>query len=196
VAANPTDFGPVRSSDPYVEIGGSDWKPFFPRCKRRVHEMLQNFVSSDELGFTSDEMAFSGGLVEAIQEALDRRQIVIILVDGWSISWGSEYRNVLKRLDQRLDYHWCVLVPWNDDDADSVTNREKIRQAIVETFDRHAVLAPNPLFFRSEIKSPDELQAAVRDVLTRLKEEVKKRAPVAMPVPSGPNRVMIVGPSA
>jgi hypothetical protein len=74
--------------------------------------------------------------------------------------------------------------------------RAQIDAAISQTFDRHANLAPNPLFYRDNIKSAADLKKQLRDVLTKLKEEIKKRASVDMPVPPGPSKTMITGPSA
>jgi hypothetical protein len=70
----------------------------------------------------------------------------------------------------------------------------EIEKAINETFYRHANLAKNPMFYRDGIKSVDELKAALKEVLTRLKEEMRKRAPVDMPVPRGPGKSDLTGP--
>jgi FxsC-like protein len=195
VAADPQVFGNARMRDPYVDSGGADWKPFFPDNIIRVHRFVQNVVSNDDLDFTSEELPFGQNLLAEIDDAWQRRQIVVLIVDGWSVQWDAQYRAVLSQLDQRLDYHWCVLVPWNEKDQDSVAKRVQIEQAISATFDRHANLARNPMFYRDGIKSADELKSALREVLTRLKEEIKKRAPVDMPVPSGPAKSTITGPS-
>jgi FxsC-like protein len=191
VAADPAEFGAARSKDPYVDSGGADWKPFLPACKVRIHRFVQNLVSSDELDFTSEELPWSPRLIEDIRAALDRRHIVVLIVDGWSVHWKSQYRDVLKALDERLDYHWCVLVPWNDQDADSVARRAEITATINQTFDRHANLSRNPMFYRDGIKSTDELTVALREVLTYLKDEIRKRAPVNMPVPAGPAKSVL-----
>ncbi|MGZ5268592.1 MAG: hypothetical protein ACXWCC_17565, partial [Caldimonas sp.] len=102
---------------------------------------------------------------------------------------------LLKALDSRLDYHWCVLVPWNESDAEAMADRAAITATVRDTFDRHANLAPNPMFYRDGIKNADELRTALGDVLTRLKEEIKKRAPVSMPIPAGPAKTVVTGPS-
>ena len=198
VAANPQTFGAARTKDPYMDAGGADWKPFFPDDKTRVHLFVQRFVSSDELGFTSEELAFDQNLIAEIDHAWQQRQIVILHVDGWSLDWNGNapYRSILNQLDARLDYHWCVLVPWNEKDPDLVTNKATIARTVSNTFDRHKNLAPNPMFFRDDIKSANELTLALREVLTRLKEEIKKRASVDMPVPPGPSKSVITGPSA
>ena len=52
------------------------------------------------------------------------------------------------------------------------------------------------MFYRDGIKSAEELKATLREVLTFLKEEIRKRAPVDMPVPAGPSKSLISGPSA
>jgi hypothetical protein len=76
-----------------------------------------------------------------------------------------------------------------------VANRAVIEAAIKQTFGRHQ-LNSNPLFYRSGIQSADELKVVLREVLVRLKEEIKKVASVAMPVPEGPPQAVVSGPSA
>jgi FxsC-like protein len=195
IAADPKAFGSARQPDPYLDCGGSDWKPFFPKSTTRVHRLVQHVVTSDDLDFTSDELPFGPELLNEIDKAWAQRQIVLLIVDPWSLHWSQTYRKVLMQLDQRLDYHWCVLVPRNANDQDSLAIRSQIERALSSTFDRHANLAPNPMFYRGDINSADELKTALREVVTRLKEEIKKRASVDMPVPVGPPRLIVTGPS-
>lgn len=195
VAANPQEIGTARTVDAYVDAGGADWKPFYPDDLTRIHRLTQNFVSGDDLDFTSEEMAFGADLLQNIDDAWKKRQIVVLVVDGWSVQWNAKYRQVLSQLDSRLDYHWCVFVPRNEKDGDSARIRAQIDSVVSQTFDRHANLAPNPLFYRDNIKSAADLKAQLRDVLTKLKEEIKKRAPVDMPIPAGPSRTVVAGPS-
>jgi FxsC-like protein len=196
VAADPNVFGAARLPDPYIAAGGADWKPFYPDDKNDIHRVLQNFVSSDDLGFTSEELRFSPNLLAEIDDAWAKRQIVVLVVDGWTVHWDAQYRSILSQLDRRLDYHWCVLVPRNDADQDAAAVRAEIDAAISATFDRHANLARNPLFYRDNIKTSSELKQQLSDVLTRLKEEIKKRAEVTMPVPAGPSRAVLSGPAS
>jgi FxsC-like protein len=201
VAAHPQEFGGARKADPYVESGGADWKPFYPVHTTRVHRFVQSVVAGDDLDFTSEAMPFGSNLIARIDEAWRQRQIVVLVVDPWSVHWDAqraapEYQALLQQLDSRLDYHWCVLVPWNDADADAMAERDAITATVRRTFDRHANLAPNPMFYRDGIRSADELKRVLGDVLTRLKEEIKKRAPVTMPIPAGPAKSVVFGPSA
>jgi FxsC-like protein len=194
VAAHPNDLGAARSLDAYLDVGGPDWKPFYPDEPRSIHLIAQNFVSSEPLNFTSEVLSFDQNLLAAIDDAWNKRQIVVLIVDGWSVHSVQKYQDLLRQLDGRLDYHWCVLVPRNDKDQDAAKIRTEIETAINRTFDRHAVFAPNPLFFRNNITSATDFKNQLLEVLTRLKEEIKKRAPVQMPMPVGPSRTVVSGP--
>ncbi len=189
VAADPQRFGAARDRSAYVEAGSGDWRPFWPECPTRIAPFAQNVVSADSLGFSSQEMAFGPDLVADIEDAFKRREIVVLIVDGWSLQWDRQYKRVLQELDQHLDYHWCVLVPSNANDRDSAARHAEIEAALNSTFDRHINLAPNPLFYRADIASPDDLRRALVEVVTRLKDEITKRASIDRPVPAGPASV-------
>lgn len=195
VAADPQAFGAARGNGPYVESGGPDWKPFFPADKTRIHRFVQNVVSADDLDFTSDEMRFGDNLIAEIEDAWRQRQIVILVVDGWSVHWSPHYRALLSQLDGRLDYHWCVLVPSNELDVDANAIRTEIADTLASTFDRHARLSPNPMFYRAEIKSAEDLRKALHEVLIGLKEEIRGKASPQRPVPVGPPKSTLSGSS-
>jgi FxsC-like protein len=200
VAADPHDFKDAREALPYEDAGGGDWKPFFPTDRRPINPLLAQVAARDDLLFSSTEVPFGTDLLDRIEEAGRQRQIVVIVIDPWSLHWDAQrlsprYGPLLQRLDGRLDYHWCVLVPWNENDPGIAPLRAQIAAKVRHTFDRHATLAPNPLFYRENIASAADLQSAVAEVLTRLKEEIKKRADVLRPVPQGPPRPGVTGPS-
>lgn len=201
VAADPKDLDPAFPADAYLESGAGDWKPFFPDDIRPINPLLAQVAARDDLLFSSMEVPFGPDLIERVDAAWKLRQIVVIVVDPWSVHWDakrnqSSYQELLRRLDARLDYHWCVLVAWNERSQPLSTQWDQVVATVLHTFDRHATLAPNPMFYRDGIRSAQELQAAVAEVLTRLKEEIKKRAAVERPVPVGPPRLVVNGPGA
>ena len=201
VAADPKDIDPSFPADAYLESGAGDWKPFFPDDIRPINPLLAQVAARDDLLFSSMEVPFGPDLIERVDAAWKLRQIVVIVVDPWSVHWDAKrnhpsYQELLRRLDARLDYHWCVLVAWNERSQPLSTQWDQVVATVQHTFDRHAKLAPNPMFYRDGIRSAQELQAAVAEVLTRLKEEIKKRATVERPVPVGPPRLVVSGPSA
>lgn len=199
VAAHP-DSLPAGRRDAYVDVGGGDWRPFFPADERRAHRLMQSFAADRALDFNFIEVPFGTDLIARIDEAERLRQIVVIVIDAWSLHWDAQqprpaYRDLLQTLDGRIDYHWCVLVPWNDADSATATQGEQIRQAVRRTFDRHARLLPNPMFYREDIRSADQFRRAVTKVLTQLKEEIRRSAPVLRSMPAGPEHTVISGPT-
>ncbi|MFO1272001.1 MAG: TIR-like protein FxsC [Rubrivivax sp.] len=201
VAAHPAEIAGARPTDAYVDAGGGDWRPFYPADPRRVHPLMQHVASDESLDFSSAELPFGPDLLQRIETAWQARQIVVLVVDPWSLHWDAQrqqpaYQDLLRRLDGRLDVHWCVLVPWNEADPAGAAERDAIQATVHSTFDRHVRLAPNPTFFRSGIRSADDLKSQVREVLQQLKAEVLRQAPVVRPVPAGPARAQLSGAGA
>jgi FxsC-like protein len=193
VAAHPDVIGTARDTQPYVEVGGPDWRPYFPTERQELHQMLQNFVSRAELNLSSDELKFTENLAADIASCLAQRQIVVLIVDGWSLHSIERYRKVLQPLDGLLDYHWGVLVP-NENDPKIIENMgPQIAEALRVTFGRHARMLPT--FYRANLGSPEEFTKALRELLINIREEIRKQAVVEVPVPAGPRKSTVHGPS-
>jgi FxsC-like protein len=194
-AFDPASVGPTRLKEPYQDAGGVDWKPFYPD-PTPIHLFAQKTVIADELGFTSDYLPFGDDLLGQITAAWDARQIVVIVIDPWSLHWdkqamAAQRQQLLKTLDLQNNFHWCVMVPWNEQDPDLGTEpqRTAIASTVVETFPFHGRLNKNPMFFRDGIKTLGDLKQALTEVLPRLKDEIRKQAEVQMPIPDGPVKV-------
>lgn len=199
VAAHPSRFGNTRSTDAYLDNGAGDWRPFFPADARPVDPLLAQVATRDDLLFSYEERAFDDNLLQEISDALERRQIVVIVVDPWTLYWDSlqpkpTYNRILRELDQRIGYHWSVLVP--DTDPECSPRRDAIYAVVRSTFDLHANVLKNPTFYRDGITSAAELQSVVAELLTRLKEEINKRVDVVRPVAPILPRQTLSGPSA
>jgi FxsC-like protein len=200
LALDPASIGHSRSTEPYLDAGGVDWKPFYPDTTP-IHLFAQKVVASDELAFTSDAVPFGADLLDQIRQAWDARQIVVLVVDPWSLHWDAQalrrgYQTLLNELDKQNAFHWCVLLPWNEQDAElGGVNRPAIETIVAQTFPFHGGLTKNPMFYRDAIKSFVELKAVLGEVLARLKEEIRRQAEVTMPLPAGPSKVVMVTPT-
>jgi hypothetical protein len=88
-----------------------------------------------------------------------------------------------------------VLVPWNDNDLETTQKRALLEQALQETFYfRASPNLKNPLHFRDSIHSEEDLRKQLREVLTRLKDEIINKAEISRPLPSGGEKPIISGP--
>ena len=84
----------------------------------------------DDLGFTSDYLPFGDDLLDQITAAWDAREIVVIVINPWSLHWdtqtmAAQRQQLLQTLDRQNGFHWCVIVPWNEQDPDLGTEPQK-----------------------------------------------------------------------
>lgn len=192
VAADPAKFIGPRQADAYG-ARGSYWKPYHPTVSDRIGRLLQHFVSSEEMDFDSDIVEFGQDLVPVVQQAFDERKIVVLLVDGWTLSWDTNSQNILRQFDKKsVDlYNATVLVPWNDSDLEIQGKRDEILDKVREVFDFRANLWRNPVFYRDGINSLPDLLAAVQTALDSIRSELHKRAPKSNPVPDGISKPVV-----
>lgn len=182
VAADPKKFGTARSPEPYLETGGYDWKPYYPDQKVSIGDFVHYVATQKELDFTSDDLPFSQSLRNEIEAAWKDGKIVVLLVDGWTLSWDQRCQSILRELDEKGSYTNCsVIVPWNDNDPEMAANRSGIEQVLADTF---RSLARGSVYYRDAIRSPIELRDTLREVLIRIKAEIRNRKEVARPLPA------------
>lgn len=186
VVGDPSKFAGQRQIDAYGERA-SHWKPFYPQKTDRIGRLLQHFVSSEEMDFDSDIVEFDQDLVTVVERAYNDRKIVVLLVDGWTVSWDNDCRDILWRFDHEHKpfYNCTVLVPWNESDLEIQDQRHQIIQNVRDTFDSRANLWKNEMFYRDSITSLDDLLNALRDALNSIRGELHRRVTVGKPVPGG-----------
>ena len=99
-------------------------------------------------------------LADRIEEAQANNNIVIIIVDPWTLRL-PDYRKVLEGCDRRDYYNCAVLLAWNKNDAESSREiselNRKIREEVFRT--KFANRASN--YFWEPIASRDELVATL-----------------------------------
>lgn len=202
VAAEPAAFGGKRSPDPYRERGRGDWKPFLPyKNENRIFKIVQEIVLPEPLGFTSDEIVFQNqlDLKAEVENAWKQGQLVVLLVDGWTIDWDSKARKKLSDFDHsdvggHFYYNCSVLVPWNEQDQDTEVRRAEIEMTIKETFEFRTNILKNPIYYRDSIRTKEELREALREILTLIKAEIRVKEKVTRPLPAGSDNPTITGP--
>ncbi len=177
VAADPAKFVGQRQAGGYG-VKGSHWKPFHPHVTDRIGRILQHFVSSEEMDFDSEIVEFGQDLVGVVQQAYDERKIVVLLVDGWTLSWDQDSRDILSGFERNREpfYNCTVLVPWNEGDLEIQDRRDEILQIVRDTFDSRANLWKNEIFYRDSITNLDALLDALRGALESIRGEMHKRA--------------------
>jgi len=196
VAGHPRHFpqGMRSRLDCYLQDGGRDWKPYYPEKARPIRAVVENVASGEDLDFYSEELPFSSNLAEDIRRAEGERKIVVLLVDSWTAGLPN-YKEVLQTFDRQNYLNCSVIVPWNDSDLETTQKRALLEQTLQETFYfRARPNVKNPLHFRDAVHSEEDLRKQLREVLTRLKDEIINKAEVSRPLPSGGEKPIISGP--
>jgi FxsC-like protein len=195
VAGDPARFGSNRQKQAYLDRGGSDWKPFYPTPSDRIGRMIQRFVANEDVEYDIDIMQLGEDLISVVQQAYQDREIVVIIVDAWTLSWDADSRNILSQFDQtnRMTpfYNCSVLVPWNEADLEIKDERNTILDTVRATFDSRVRLFNNPSFYRDSITSVEHLFQALRDALTNIRSDLHGRAEGQKPVTAGISKPIV-----
>jgi FxsC-like protein len=195
VAGNPAKFGDNRQPHAYQERGGSDWKPFYPTPSHRIARIIQRFVADEDVEYDPHIVPFGDDVISVVQQAYRDREIVVIIVDAWTLSWDADSRNILSQFDatNRMTpfYNCSVLVPWNEADLELKDQRKTILDAVRATFDSRVRLFNNPWFYRDSITSVEDLFKALREALTNIRSDLHGRAEGQKPVASGISKPIV-----
>jgi FxsC-like protein len=195
VAAHPSELPDGLDREPYLETGAGDWRPFYPENQTRVLRLAQSIVASDELDYSSDELLLGNNFMAEIDRAWQQRQVVVIVVDRWSLPLKEEFRERLKALDDRSHTHCSVLVPRHVRSSRLELQASSVDTLLSSCFFRRAHLMRNPMFYRDDLESVDDFKSALREVVIHLREAIRKHASVEMPIPYYLSKATVSGSS-
>jgi len=162
------------------------WKPFLPKFSGPIGALAQRVAG--EYNFTSDELTFDAALPGHVRKAEERRNVVVILMDGWAVTM-ADHRQVVEQLDLMRVPNCGVLVPWATD-PQTEQQREQLAKAVRRALWRWAGEG-NPARFNDTISSDDEFRDRLAEVLTRLKNDVLMAPDPAGPILAGPPKPTI-----
>lgn len=167
----PAAYGPAPRS----------WRPFNPPTAQAIGPMTQEVAGSQE--FTSDELHFDQNIVGAMREAERKRNLVVMIVDGWSVRLAP-YGEVLRLIDEQNFLNASILVPFNESDAETVAASAELRDAVRSAME-HWLIPADALRFNDTVTTLPQLKTTLADTLTRLRAQVFNRGG-GRPTPSVP----------
>jgi FxsC-like protein len=172
----------------YGEEGGMDWQPFHPHDP--VVSQLATEITYRE-GLVYDPMRVTDDLIERIQLARDRRKIVILVVDLWTLSL-ERYAALMQRYDERRFYNSVVLVPWSETAS---AHRAQLEGAVLQSFPNLTNPA-DPNSFVDAIASPDDFRKELAAALTRARLRVLNAARAVRKMPGDVPKPSLEGPGS
>jgi len=145
--------------------GGWYWQPYFPIAGVSAGKLAQ--LAATQLDFRYSELSVDDDLIERIKKAEERNEIVIIIADPWTMCL-SQYARLMRQYDSVALVNCSVLLPWNDQDPETLKQKGDLQKAIAQVFARKLILRP-PAHEWESIRSVDELNAKLSEVLERLR---------------------------
>jgi FxsC-like protein len=165
VAAGAGQFKPPRTSVERYGGGGKEWCPYVPADERPIGFVAQEVASKQSVFY--NELPPDANLIARLQQAERDREIVVMLVDAWTVRLRS-YRELMEKYDKINFENHAVLVAWNAPDDETEAHRAELEQILKKTF-RFKGTGRTNIHYRGSIKSAKALKAALANTLARLK---------------------------
>jgi FxsC-like protein len=192
-ALDPVHLGGGRDPAAYQDIGGSDWKPFFPDLRRRIGALAAHIVSDADLDFAPDLIELPKDLAGAVRDALKQGKPVVVFLDRWSLYASADYQGIFNEFDKQNFNNCAVLLPWNPGDPELVANKDNIDQVVRDVLPFRSQYAPSSPYYCKDVNSLDDLSQTLRTVLNQIQAEMRRSAPVRR-VAGGIARPIVTGP--
>ncbi len=157
-----------QDANNYDDNGGWFWRPYFPGTEDRIGLIAQDVASSEKLKFV--EMPLNKNIVQKLKEAKKKNEIVVIIVDGWTIRL-PKYREIINRYDGQLLLNCAVLVPWNEQDNETTQKWSLLQNTLQITFPAK-IAAKHPIYFNDSIRSVEELREGLQKTLSNLQMKI------------------------
>jgi FxsC-like protein len=165
VAARPDEIQGMRDVEWYGDEGGKHWQPYWPEYEDPVGVLAQEAATRLRLFF--HELPLDENLKDYLDQAEERRESVIIIVDVWSVCI-QKYLKFMSMYD-KVNYKNCaVLIPWNELDQETSEHQAMLKKALEDAFEYKAE-AKHSLYFQDTIRSIGELQNGLLDTISRIR---------------------------
>jgi FxsC-like protein len=158
-----------------------EWRPFHPECTDPAGILAQQVVSNQKLYYR--DLPLEMDLVKRIEEAEARKEIVILLVDPWSVRIKT-YEHLMRAYDKRNFDNSAVLVVWNSPHRQGDTDRKQLRDHLAKTFKYHSG-AKKSIYYVDSICSERNFRDALAKTITRLRNSlIESSEPVEIDDPA------------
>ena len=152
--------------------GGREWRPFYPEYEDSVGDVAMLATAMQKLYYK--ELPPLENLLDRIQEAEAKKEIVVLLVDPWTIRVKT-YRKLMEQYDRRNFLNCAVLVAWNSL-LKTKRQRKKFEDEIADTFKFRANQYQKSVYYVDSISTDDDLRATLARTLTELRSNLIQRS--------------------
>lgn len=179
VVGRDTEFTNIRHR---VECYGKTapaWKPYYPEVPTPVGVISQLVTASENLLY--EPHSVDADFIDKLRQAEANDNIVVIIVDPWSIQVQS-YKDYMRSFDEKEFVNCGILIPWNDNDDETVSKLDELQEGVQQTFARKVIFKT---YLRESIRSPEELRKEICNTINEARGRLLLRAKVQKSVRAG-----------
>jgi FxsC-like protein len=151
-----------------------DWRPYYPQFGKRIGPLVQATAAGVDL--TSLLVDVGPGLRDRLKQAKNKQNIVVLIVDPWSLDVAS-IADHLGEYDELDLWNCTAFVTWNDD-VETERKLTALKQRVVEIFENKTAHGGDKNVFRDDINSLKKLEGDLAEVLVRIQQRIVERGEV------------------
>ena len=160
----------------YGAEGGREWKPYYPQDD--AVEFLSQDVTRPERLFY-DHVTVGDDLVKRIREAEATNTIVVMIVDPWSVKLNE---GPLLEFDSSLFLNCGLIIPWNENDTETINKKEQLQADIQRTLLRNYKW--NSPYIRDSVTSAEDLRRKLILIINEVRRRLIREGPVQRKIAS------------
>jgi FxsC-like protein len=152
-----------------------NWRPYHPQFVKRIGPLVQATAADADL--TSLLVDVGPGLRDRLKQAKSKQNIVVLIVDPWSLDVAS-IADHLGEYDELDLWNCTAFVAWNDDDPETQQKRPELKQRIVEIFENKTAPGHGTNTFRDDVNSLKKLEGDLAEALVQIQQRIVERGKV------------------
>nr|MDT0659632.1 FxsC protein [Micromonospora sp. DSM 115978] len=156
----------VREDTSTYGEASRDWAPYRPSLATPLAEQARALAAEHLVG---SEVADVAEVLDRIEVADRRNEIVVLLVDPWTTRLGP-YRDILAEADRRGLGSAAVLVAVDRADAETYRHADELGFGVRQVFRRSSGRSTG--WFRSRVDTPETFAADLTTVLEQARNRV------------------------
>jgi hypothetical protein len=167
---DPAETSAARRYQSYRLSGGPDWHPFAPDNLDKSIGWIVGHAVAPLVPELSKPEEPPKPLIDLIEEAEEKREYVIIVIDPWSVHHFERFRGFLRGLDRAMFDNCMLLVVRGLSEELYGTAEPQVEATLQTTLAK--TFRNRPAYFR-EVSSEEELEKAIRTLLLALQSNMQ-----------------------
>jgi FxsC-like protein len=172
IAATRDEIRGLRTPGPYG-VDHKQWMPYHPHSKEHVERTTQKAAA--EARRTYDVIRLDENFVTGLQWADSNKEVIVILVDPWTIQLGGSYLTYAKQYDDNDLPNSKLLVCWNNQDDDTSRQTRHLQRTLQKTFERKMRTLGTEVY-QGDIGSIDQLRRELARALLSSRRHIVDEA--------------------